>query len=164
MKDERQSKVTWALGRLCHLQHNRIHVLMDDLGLYRGQGRALDVLWRNDGCTHGDLAQALSVQPATVSKMIQRMERSGFVARRADPKDQRVSRVFLTEAGRQVKQQVDARFDQLEREAIEGLSAQDVNALHQLLTRIRENLARVSESRTAEGPSRLQQDALKERM
>jgi len=145
MKDERQKKVTWAIGRLCHLQHNRVHDLMDDLGLYRGQGRALDVLWRQDGCTHGDLARALGVQPATVSKMIQRMERAGFVERRADPDDQRVSRVFLTEAGRQVKQQVDARFDQLEREAIEGLSAQDVLALHRLLTRLRDNLARCME-------------------
>lgn len=147
MKDERQSKVTWALGRLCHLQHNRIHDLMDDLGLYRGQGRALDILWQNDGCTHGDLAQALGVQPATVSKMIQRMERAGFVGRRADPKDQRVSRVFLSETGRQLKQQVDARFDQLEREAIQGLSPDEILTLRHLLAHVSNNLKATEEKR-----------------
>jgi len=147
MKDERQSKVTWALGRLCHLQHNRIHDLMDDLGLYRGQGRALDILWQNDGCTHGDLAQALGVQPATVSKMIQRMERAGFVGRRADPKDQRVSRVFLSETGRQLKQQVDARFDQLEREAIQGLSPDEILTLRHLLAHVSDNLKATEEKR-----------------
>jgi len=142
MTDRHEARLSWAIGRLCHLHHNRIHALMDDLGLYRGQGRTLDLLWREDGRTHSDLSQSLGVQPATVSKMIQRMERAGFLERRADPDDQRVSRVFLTESGRQIKQQVDARFDQLEREAIDGLLPQEVLLLRRLLMRVSDNLRR----------------------
>ena len=100
----------------------------------------LDALWQADGRSHTELAQALRVQPATVSKMVQRMERSGFVARRADLTDQRVSRVFLTDEGRRIKRQVDERFDQLERETLGSLSIEERHLLWHLLTRVAADL------------------------
>ena len=41
-----------------------------------------------------------------MEKMIQRMERSGFVERRSDPEDERLSRVYLTERGRALQKPV----------------------------------------------------------
>jgi len=48
----------------------------------------------------GDLARALRVTVGGTSKLVDRIERAGLIAREADPDDRRASRVALTTAGR----------------------------------------------------------------
>ncbi len=89
------------------LYHSQSHLLLEKLGLYRGQPRLLWFLWEREGQTHYELATRLRVQPATVTKMIQRMEKSGFVKRGADAHDERVSRVYLTDRGSAIRPEVE---------------------------------------------------------
>ena len=42
------------------------------------------------------------VKPATVTVMIKRLEKTGFVERKDDKNDQRISRIFLTEKGKNI--------------------------------------------------------------
>jgi DNA-binding MarR family transcriptional regulator len=48
----------------------------------------------------GDLARALLLTVGGTSKLVDRIERVGFIAREPDPDDRRASRVALTTAGR----------------------------------------------------------------
>jgi DNA-binding MarR family transcriptional regulator len=48
----------------------------------------------------GDLARALRVTVGGTSKLVDRVERAGLIAREPDPDDRRASRVALTAAGR----------------------------------------------------------------
>jgi DNA-binding MarR family transcriptional regulator len=127
------------------MHHKRAHTLLEALGLYRGQPRLLFALWKEEGLTHSELAERTRVRPATISKMVQRMEKAGFLQRRADDEDQRVSRVFLTDAGREVRDRVDAAFEQLERETLAGFDDDECELLRGLLVRIGDNLAKAKE-------------------
>jgi DNA-binding MarR family transcriptional regulator len=120
-------------------------MLLESLGLYHGQPRMLRALWEREGQTHSELAARLHVQPATVTKMVQRMEKAGFVSRQDDPHDHRVSRVYLTEEGHAVQAQVETVWRTLERETLHGLDAQEQAALHRYLFQVRENLQRAIE-------------------
>jgi DNA-binding MarR family transcriptional regulator len=133
----------FLLGQICKLHHARAHTLLEDLGLYRGQPPMLYALWEQEGATHSELAARLHVQPATITKMIQRMEKAGFVERRDDPNDQRVSRVYLTTAGHAIRAQVEQVWEQLGNETFDGLTADEQETLRQLLVVIRQNLLRV---------------------
>ena len=130
------------IGQVCRRHHRRAHELLESLGLYQGQPRLLHVLWDREGCTHSELAQQINVRPATITKMLSRMQEAGFVERRKDPDDHRVSRVYLTAAGRGIQEQVHQVWRQLESEAVAGFSADERALLHGLLTRIRDNLDR----------------------
>jgi DNA-binding MarR family transcriptional regulator len=130
------------LGQVCKLHHARAHALLEALGLYRGQPRLLHALYEREGITHGELAERLRVTPATITKMIQRMEKAGFVERRPDPTDQRVSRVYLTEAGHAIHEAVDDALGTLEDESLAGLSEEERLELYRLLMRVRDNLVR----------------------
>jgi len=132
------------LAQIGHLQRGYAHRGMESMGLYRGQPPLLHLLWNHEGLTQTELANEMRVQPATVSKMVQRMERSGFVERRRDPNDERVSRVYLTDRGRAVKGQVEAWFRDAENAYLEGLSAEDLTTLRRLLCHIRDRLVSVS--------------------
>jgi len=131
-------------AEVCRLKHARVHTLYEALGLYRGQPRMLRVLWEQEGLTHTELSRRLQVQPATITKMLQRMEKAGFVVRKHDPDDQRVSRVYLTQAGRAVREDVQQVWRKLEEEAFAGFTEEESVLLRQFFLRIRANLIEVS--------------------
>jgi DNA-binding MarR family transcriptional regulator len=93
---------------------------------------------------HTELARRLRVQPATITKMLQRMEKAGFLERRPDLEDQRVSRVYLTEAGRSVRADVQRVWRQLEEEAFAGFAPEERALLRRFFLNIRENLMGVT--------------------
>jgi DNA-binding MarR family transcriptional regulator len=131
-------------AQICRLKHARVHTLLEALGLYRGQPSVLQALWEQEGLMHTELARRLRVQPATITKMLQRMEKTGFVERRPDPDDHRVSRVYLTEAGRAVRADVQQVWRRLEKEAFAGFTHNEQVLLRRFFLHIRENLNRVT--------------------
>ena len=137
----KQESIDHLLVQVCRLHRSRAHALLEEIGLYRGQPPMLRALWDQEGRTHSELAELLRVRPATITKMIQRMERAGFVQRRPDPDDERVSRVFLTEAGRSVREDVHEIWRTLEKETLVGFTPEEHPVLRCFLLRIRDNLA-----------------------
>jgi DNA-binding MarR family transcriptional regulator len=132
----------FLLAQVCRLHHSRARTLLEELGLFRGQPPLLFALWEEEGRTHSELAEHLHVQPATITKMIKRMERTGFVERRQDTEDQRVSRVYLTDAGRDIRDAVEGVLRELEEQTFAGFSSEERALLNQLLLRVRDNLRR----------------------
>ncbi len=136
-----ESESTGALlGHICRLHHARAHMLLDALGLYRGQPRLLHKLEKQEGLTHTELAELLNVTPPTITKMVQRMEQRGFVARREDPEDQRISRVYLTSAGRAVLSDMHQALDALDEESLAGFTLEERVLLRRLLLQVYQNL------------------------
>jgi len=131
-------------SQICRLKHARVHTLYEALGLYRGQPRMLRALWDQEGLTHTELSRLLSVQPATITKMLQRMEKAGFVERRHDPDDQRVSRVYLTAAGQAIREDVQQVWRRLEEEAFASFTEEEGLLLRRLFLRIRDNLTQAA--------------------
>jgi len=128
------------LSQICRLYHDRAREAVHNLGLYRGQPPMLFILWHQDGRTHSNLARWLDVSPATVTKMVQRMEKAGFVERRADPDDQRVSRVYLTANGGAIREQVEEIFLQLEADVFSGFTESERDICRGLMVRMIDNL------------------------
>jgi DNA-binding MarR family transcriptional regulator len=136
------SPIAHLLPQISRRHFRRIHALLGDLGLYRGQPVLLAVLWEHEGFAHSELAQHLGVTPATITKMVQRMEQAGFVSRQPDRADQRISRVYLTEKGRLIRHQVDEVFRTLEADMMAGFDEAEREQLLGYLQRVAANLER----------------------
>jgi DNA-binding MarR family transcriptional regulator len=130
----------FLLAQVCRLHHSRARTLLEEFGLFRGQPPLLFALWEREGLTHSELAEHLHVQPATITKMIKRMGRAGFVERSQDAEDQRVSRVYLTDAGRNIRDAVEGVLRELEKQTFAGFSSEECALLNRFLLRIRNNL------------------------
>ena len=135
----------FLLVQICKLHHARAHTLLEELGLYRGQPPVLFALWEREGLTHSELAARLHVKPATITKMINRMEKTGFVQRRSDPEDQRVSRVYLTDAGHAIQNEVERVWRILLEETFVGFSLEERVLLRRFFLQMRDNLLQVTE-------------------
>lgn len=141
------ARVGWLMGKVCRLHHLRVHQLLESLNVYRGQPQVLHALWQEEGLSHSELACRLHVTPATLSRMVHRMKKAGLLVCRTDPSDQRVSRIFLTEAGRAIKQDIDRVWLQLEEETFAGFTPDERAHLASHLERMIENLSSVTEHR-----------------
>jgi DNA-binding MarR family transcriptional regulator len=139
-------EIAHLLPELCREHYFRAQSLFTELGLCRGQPGILEELWRKDGCTQRELGAALHVQPATITKMLQRMESAGFVERRPDPDDARAQRVYLTEAGRGVQPQVERVWETLAAEALQDFAPEEQLLLRRFLVQMRDNLRRRNET------------------
>ncbi|MFM7607377.1 MAG: MarR family winged helix-turn-helix transcriptional regulator [Alphaproteobacteria bacterium] len=59
---------------------------------------------RGDGVSPGDLARAFQTSKAAMTNTLHRLETRGFIRVEGDPKDGRGKRVFLTDAGRAMRE------------------------------------------------------------
>jgi len=132
--------ISFLLVQICRAQRNVANETLAEIGLHAGQELFLGQLWQQDGLAQSQIVEQMCVQPPTVSKMLDRMERSGLVLRRPDPEDSRISRVYLTEQGRNLQQGVCTMWDQLEKKIVEGLSVEERILLRRLLLQVHENL------------------------
>jgi DNA-binding MarR family transcriptional regulator len=97
-------------------------------------------LWTQDGRTQANLAEALGVEPPTVTKMLQRMEAADLVSRRPDVSDRRAIRVSLTPKGRRLRGRVEKLWAELEAQTVAGLSDRQLATLRNLLNALESNL------------------------
>jgi DNA-binding MarR family transcriptional regulator len=139
-QESQSESIDFMLAQVCRLHHARARALLEGIGLYRGQPPLLFALGEKDGRAHSELAEHLHVQPATITKMVKRVERAGFVERRRDSEDQRVSRVYLTERGQAIQEEAKRMLYVLEGEMLAGFTSEDHVLLRQFLAHIRDNL------------------------
>lgn len=113
---------------------------LGDSGLYAGQDGVILVLADEDGLTPGMLAQRLGVKAPTMTRTIGRMESQGFVERRSDERDARLTKVFLTELGRTSLSQISAAAAECETLATRGMTGKEIRLLVKLLGAVEANL------------------------
>ncbi|BCP55062.1 MarR family transcriptional regulator [Kaistia sp. 32K] len=133
--------ITFRLAQSARAARARSGGHLMRIGLHPGQESVLKALAEQDGLSMSQLAQALSVQPPTVTKMVSRLAAQGYVERKASKGDGRQAHVHLTEQGRGTLVDIDKGWKRLEREALEGLDDKDVKKLRKLLRQIERNLS-----------------------
>jgi DNA-binding MarR family transcriptional regulator len=111
------------------------------LGLTQAQWRAIARLARNEGMTQIDLAESLETQPITVTRLVDRMEKAGWVERRAHPHDRRAVRLFLTPRSQPILAEMQARGADTMSEATRGVAVGAQKQLLDTLDHIKQNLS-----------------------
>jgi MarR family transcriptional regulator, organic hydroperoxide resistance regulator len=134
--------INFLLSMICKAQRTQMNEALTAIDLYAGQEMFLWHLWRENGLTQTQMVERMCVQPPTVSKMLERMEKAGLVTRRSDPEDSRVSRVYLTEQGRRSEQAVRDIWKNIEQRITAGLSVEERILLRRLLLHVHENVTR----------------------
>lgn len=131
---------SFLVVQVSRAHRQRAETALNEIGLYTGQDVFLMQLWQQDGLTPSQLAEQLGVQPPTVAKMLGRIEKSGFIRREQDTADARVSRIFLTEAGKKMEQPVLQIWQDLENRTVSGLSEVEIALLRRMLLQMQKNL------------------------
>lgn len=111
------------------------------LGVHPGQLPVFAILREHEGISLRELADSLHIKPPTVTVTIQRLEKVGFVSKKPDEKDQRVNRIYLTEKGKNLSEEMLLLVHENERILMEGFTEEELGLLKDFLNRMIENLA-----------------------
>lgn len=83
--------------------------ILTTLGITYPQYLVLMVLWEKDNQPVNDIARRLVLETNTVTPLLQRMEKLGFVVRKKGEQDKRQQIVSLTEKGKQLEEEAYAQ-------------------------------------------------------
>jgi MarR family transcriptional regulator, organic hydroperoxide resistance regulator len=121
-----------TLHALARAHRARLSALLTPHGLHAGQDLLLLAIWESPGMRQAALAGRLGVEPPTVTRMLQRLERGGMIERRADPHDGRVVLVFPTPRSRMLEGTVRRAWASLDERLIDALGDTDAVKLQKL--------------------------------
>lgn len=113
--------------------------LADELrpaGIGIGQWAVLLFLWDRDGLSQAELARVVAIEPPTLVRTLDRMERDGLVERRRDPRDARLSRIYLTKRGGMLQDELVPHALATNARQLSGFSADERLTLLRLLARV----------------------------
>ncbi len=109
------------------------------LGLTPAHWKVILALNITDGLTQKELADKIYVDGSTLVPVIDKMEKNGLVERRADPKDRRMNRVFLTKKSESTVDSIILIVLQLRKMIFRGISTDQLNSTKKILATMIQN-------------------------
>jgi DNA-binding MarR family transcriptional regulator len=109
-------------------------------GLTRAQWGLLLRLARNPGLSQKELADLLEVEPISVARLVDRLEASGLLERRADADDRRIWRLHLLPAATPMLKTVQTQRELLADFVSDGITDDMRDTMIKALTRMKTNL------------------------
>jgi DNA-binding MarR family transcriptional regulator len=122
----------WLL-QLGRVYRTKLQAQLSSLELYSGQDLLLFQLMAHDGQTQSELADRLHIQPATLTRMVDRMSKKGLLKRSTDPVDKRVTRIYLSKTGTQVQKALEKIWTDVELSCFGSLTLEERILLRRLL-------------------------------
>jgi len=115
------------------------------LGLTRAQWRALHRIERVPGLSQAQLAEDLDLEPIAVGRVLDRLERAGFIERRADPNDRRRWNLYPTPRIDEVMAGMRRVAKALHDDVLDGVGEDELATTLAVLGRVKETLARLDQ-------------------
>ena len=114
--------------------------ILEKHGLYVGQPRFLFVLMKHSGISQKEMAEILNVKPATVNVTVKRLEKSGFLEKKYDEANKRISRLYLTAKGRETCITVKEVMKDINKKSFNILNDEEKDILKKILKKVNNNL------------------------
>jgi DNA-binding MarR family transcriptional regulator len=132
----------FEIGETAHALRKAFDRRAVGLGVTRAQWKVLFRLDRHPGLRQIELADMLDIEPITLSRIVDRLEESELVERRADPSDRRAWRLHVTAGAQPLIAKLRAIANDMIAEAFAGIDPQDIEITREVLSRARENACR----------------------
>ena len=140
--DSPHLRIFQAFKNAMQLQRRLMTKLLGDLGAHPAQAGCIRLLAREDGMSQSDLADRLMVSRPTVTTMLQKMEAARIIERRADERDQRVTRIYLTLEGKKLERELHSVFREIVQSSLGSFTEREMHDLERLLGKLNDNLTR----------------------
>jgi DNA-binding MarR family transcriptional regulator len=131
-----EDSLGYLVNRAARLMARDLAERIRPAGVAIGQWAVLLALWARDGMTQAELSRVVAIEPPTVVRTIDRMVRDGLVSRAPDPDDGRLSRIYLTERGRSLRDELVPLAAAVNEEILNRLTATEARTLRGLLAKL----------------------------
>ena len=130
MENNNEKSIQRLIMEISRMYMEKCFGKLKSLGIHPRQMPILAVLWKEDGCSQKELAVS-----------IQRLEKIGIIVRKQDEKDQRISRIYLTEEGKAIINEGMRMAKEGEKQVLNGFSESELCLMKRFCIQIKENIA-----------------------
>ncbi len=131
----------FLLTDAAHLLRKLIDRRLQPLGLSRAQWSILAILSNHEGLSQSQISDELEIEKSTTGRLIDQVERSGWIERRPIPGDRRLWGIHLTDQARQLITEVESVVLNTRAEMLRGLSVEQQQTLSEMLQMVKVNLS-----------------------
>ncbi len=128
-----------VINEISKLFGSQIKAMGDKVGFNPTYRPILFNLSREDGKTQLELARLCYLSTPTISLTLQKMENEGLIRRVSDTADARQMRVYLTEVGRTLDNNMRGIINNIEIHALHGFSLQEKELFMKMLEKVKMN-------------------------
>ena len=130
------------LINIFHIHEKKSQLVFRELGLSKGQPKMIEILSHQEGCSQKELAKSCSIEPATVTSLLNKMIDKDLVYKKPLLQENgiRIQQIFLTEKGHNIADGVQSIVNEMEQVSFHGFSQEEKEQCLYFLDRIFENL------------------------
>jgi DNA-binding MarR family transcriptional regulator len=108
-------------------------MIKENVKVTTAQAGILFLLKQKDGRTMSELSQILSIDNSTITGLVDRLEKTGFVRRNASTHDRRASHVFINPQGIEEVDKAKRVIRMVNQEIKNGFSAEELESFNRIL-------------------------------
>jgi len=136
-------RLIWAVDH----ELERVSKRMEDrIGLTIPQRLSLLLIGQNPGILASELAEVLHLHRGTLSGILRRLERAGYIERTVDVRDARRAGLTLTRSGQTVNRRRAGTFEDAVRRMLESVGGVERSAAERVLSRLGAELRAVGDA------------------
>jgi MarR family transcriptional repressor of mepA len=120
----------------------RADARLSSYGLNSQQGKMISYIADHEekGIIQKDLEKVFNRRGASITSMIQGLEKKGYISRRISPIDERQKLLYTTQKGKELIEEFEHLFEEVEAAITSNLSSKDAEELYRLLLMVDKNL------------------------
>ena len=134
----------FLIGKLKGFMMQALDASLADLGITSAQGVILIRLGGEPDCTAASLCRRSGYDTGSMTRMIDRLEEKGLIARERSTEDRRVINLKVTESGMNLRSQITRRACLMMEPRLDGFSQEEHDLLKSLLRRVLDNAIRLA--------------------
>jgi MarR family transcriptional regulator for hemolysin len=138
------------ISRLARMNNRWLEPRLNELGLSPAQLPVFGAIKVHGSLSQKELVALLHVEQSSMAQLLTRMEKSGLVAREADPNDGRSARIHLTKRAQQLSGPAHLVLDEGQKILQMRLTKQELLTLENLLAKLLENMGQALQGKGSE--------------
>ncbi len=135
-KFDRQRSFGWLINVVANDAAKTFDTELKKHGLTIALWPTLMCLWEEEGVTQREIAQKSKVENSTTTRTLDKLENLGLVERQADPNSRRSFRIYLTDEGRALREQLIPIPLGINQKILSALDPQERDELIRLLQKL----------------------------
>ena len=130
------SEIMQSLRRIIKAIQDYSYEVEDRFGITGPQLWALKTISQNDGFSLGELGKSMYLHPSTITGLIDRLEKKGYVERERDREDRRVIKLRLTSRGKGLAKRAPNPIQGKMIYGLRGLRRKELDSVHQSVRKL----------------------------
>lgn len=133
-----------SIGKLISILHRKSRVYfereLEPLGIGSGEVKIFSYLAYEPGATQHEITEYFKLDKGTVSYLIKKMDKRGYVRKESDPEDRRSSKLYLTQKAKKKEKEIKRIFLGWTELLLNGFAKEEKKHAFEILERMIENV------------------------